>query len=191
MAIKAGYLIAAGGGIVLIWSGVKGKSWSTVLRDVVSGQKPTTAFTAYPITSVAGQSGGSGGGGGVVPQGKPPSTASVAALKVYARTLLIAHGWPGQFPALNNIVIAESGWNSKALNPSGAWGVAQALGHGTPATDAGNGHNQYGNFSTPNRVCKMANAGNGAAQLIWMCNYIKKFGSPNAAWAYHLAHGSY
>jgi cell wall-associated NlpC family hydrolase len=58
MPLKAGYLIAAGAGTVLVWSGLRGKSWSTVLRDVLTGNKPTASLTAYPITSVPGQAGG-------------------------------------------------------------------------------------------------------------------------------------
>lgn len=65
MPIKGGYLIAAGGGAILLWSGLKGKSWSGALRDVVAGKDPRTALTAFPIkSSSAAFSGGSGSSGG-------------------------------------------------------------------------------------------------------------------------------
>jgi cell wall-associated NlpC family hydrolase len=64
--IKGGYLIAAGGGAILLWSGIRGKSWSSVLRAVVTGKDPRTSLTAYPITTsqaaFAADSGGFGGG---------------------------------------------------------------------------------------------------------------------------------
>ena len=52
MPIKSGYLIAAGGGALLLWSGIQGKNFSTVLRDLISGKKPkqiSAELTAYPI----------------------------------------------------------------------------------------------------------------------------------------------
>lgn len=51
MPIKGGYLLAAGGGAVLLWSGIRGKKWSDALRMIISGQDPRTALTAYSITT--------------------------------------------------------------------------------------------------------------------------------------------
>ena len=51
MPVKGGYLLAAGGGAILLWSGFKGKSWSTVLRSVVSGKNPNAVTSSYPIIS--------------------------------------------------------------------------------------------------------------------------------------------
>jgi hypothetical protein len=85
-----------------------------------------------------------------------------------ARRLLAAMGWAGQWGAFNSLVMAESGWNVHATNPSsGAYGIPQAL----PAS-------------------KMASAGsdwrdNPATQLRWMMGYIAgRYGSPSAAWAH-------
>lgn len=48
MPLKAGYLLAAGGGAILLYSGLRGKSWSGVLRNVISG-KPITTTPDNPI----------------------------------------------------------------------------------------------------------------------------------------------
>lgn len=53
MPAKGAYLLIAGGGAILLWSGVRGKSWSTVLRDVVSGQNPTKAPNTNPIQTAS------------------------------------------------------------------------------------------------------------------------------------------
>jgi len=50
MAIKAGPLFAAGGGVLLLWSGLTGRSWSTVLKDLVSGKNPAASPVKNPIT---------------------------------------------------------------------------------------------------------------------------------------------
>lgn len=51
MPIKAGYLLAAGGGAILFWSGVKGHKWSTVLRDLIAGKQ--IGSPNLPITSAS------------------------------------------------------------------------------------------------------------------------------------------
>lgn len=43
----------AGGGAILLWSALEGKSWSTVLRDIISGQNPATAPNTNAITAGA------------------------------------------------------------------------------------------------------------------------------------------
>ena len=192
MAVKAGYIAIAGAGVALAWSGLNGKNLSSVLRDAISGQAPGTASAANTITPFAGPATADTPGatvGGALPGS---STASVAAFKAYAVTLLAAHGWPNQWTNYNNIVMRESGWNANARNPSGAYGIGQALGHGTATTAAANGINEYGNYGTPDSVCKAANGGNGFAQIQWMMNYISQvYGSPNAAWNSELTTGAY
>jgi hypothetical protein len=88
-------------------------------------------------------------------------------------------GWfdgPGtgnEWTCLDAIVNEESNWNPSARNPSGAYGIPQAL----PAT-------------------KMAQAGldwlvDARTQLVWMYDdyLIPTFGTPCAAQAFHRAHG--
>jgi resuscitation-promoting factor RpfB len=86
------------------------------------------------------------------------------------------YNWTGaQWTALNNIVMAESGWNATIKNPSSdAYGIPQAL----PGS-------------------KMASAGadwqtDPATQIAWMLEYIRsRYGTPVRAWQWHLAHGWY
>jgi cell wall-associated NlpC family hydrolase len=49
MPVKGGYLLAAGGGVVLLYAGFKGQKLPTTLRSIISGKDPTTNLTAYPI----------------------------------------------------------------------------------------------------------------------------------------------
>lgn len=53
MPVKGGYLLAAGGGAILLWSGFKGHNWSTTLRDLISG-KGLPRTQDYPITTTPG-----------------------------------------------------------------------------------------------------------------------------------------
>ena len=85
-------------------------------------------------------------------------------------------GWsPSKyFGCLDNIWSRESGWRYNASNPSGAYGIPQAL----PGS-------------------KMASAGadwqtNPATQIKWGLGYIKgRYGDPCSAWSYWQANGSY
>jgi hypothetical protein len=92
-----------------------------------------------------------------------------------ARQMLAARGWSGQFGCLNALWQRESGWNSRAMNPSsGAYGIPQSL----PGS-------------------KMASAGsdwrtNPATQIRWGLSYIaSRYGTPCGAWAHSQSHGWY
>jgi hypothetical protein len=103
------------------------------------------------------------------------------------------YGWyPGpQWDALNNVAMAESGWRANARNPSGAYGIAQALGHGTQGTAGTTGINEYGGYVS-DATARAANSGSAAAQIAWMLAYIKsRWGNPENAWANEQANHSY
>jgi hypothetical protein len=92
-----------------------------------------------------------------------------------AEAMLGSFGWSSsQFACLDPLWARESGWSVTAENPSGAYGIPQAL----PAA-------------------KMASAGpdwqtSAATQIKWGLGYIKgTYGSPCAAWAHEQATGWY
>lgn len=117
--------------------------------------------------------------GGTTPRGVtgPMGNGSKAinAEKAYAMQLLKAKHWQNQFGALNSIIMAESGWRWNAANPSGAYGIPQAL-PGSKMSAAGS------DWRT-----------NPDTQLRWLIDmYIpKQYGTPNQAWAFHQSHGWY
>ncbi|MCX4781789.1 transglycosylase SLT domain-containing protein [Streptomyces sp. NBC_01264] len=80
----------------------------------------------------------------------------------------------GQYAAFNAIIQHESGWRTRAVNASGAYGLGQAL----PAS-------------------KMASFGpnwksNPRTQIKWALNYMDtRYGSPEAAWSFWQAHQWY
>jgi resuscitation-promoting factor RpfB len=108
----------------------------------------------------------------------PPSSGSDSANQALGQQMAAAqpYGWTGaQWTALNNIVMAESGWDDTAKNPSsGAYGIPQAL-PGSKMASAG------ANWQT-----------SAATQIKWMLLYIQqRYGNPVSAWAFHLANGWY
>ena len=91
-----------------------------------------------------------------------------------ARSMLASRGWSSQWSCLDSLWTRESGWRVHASNPSGAYGIPQAL----PGS-------------------KMASAGsdwqnNPATQIRWGLNYIaSSYGGPCAAWNHSQATGWY
>lgn len=103
-------------------------------------------------------------------QGQPSGSPQQVAM-----AMLGSYGWSsGQFGCLNDLWSRESGWDATAENPSGAYGIPQAL----PGS-------------------KMASAGadwatDPATQIRWGLGYIREiYGSPCGAWSHELATGSY
>lgn len=61
MPVKAPYLLLTASGAVLVWSGLKGKSWSEVLRNLIAGKDPRLALDTNKInTNVADMTTGGG-----------------------------------------------------------------------------------------------------------------------------------
>lgn len=174
MPVKGGYLIIAAGGAILLWSGVKGHNWSTVLRDVISGTPiPKSEDLAITSSSAAFDSGSttssnlSGAIGG-----------SVTKNKAIAVPLATAYGWgPGtsNWTSLGQLWTKESGWDNHAKNPSsGAYGIPQAL----PAS-------KMGALANPP-------VSSASVQIAWGLKYIKqRYGDPDAAWAHEVANDWY
>ena len=150
--------IGAGG--VLVYSGVENQPLGTLLRTLAQGKKPVpgpaeTYATAASTTPAA-------AAGSAAPGDTGASSASAAANQAIARVLAAPYGWS----------------NTAENASSGAYGIAQALGHGPT--------NQY--------PAGLANppTSSAAAQISWGLSYIKDtYGSPSAAWAHETADGWY
>jgi hypothetical protein len=94
--------------------------------------------------------------------------------RAIARSMLAERGWSSQFGCLDSLWSRESGWRVYASNPSGAYGIPQAL----PGS-------------------KMASSGsdwrtNPATQIRWGLGYISSsYGSPCAAWRHSQSYNWY
>jgi hypothetical protein len=205
-----GYLLWFG---VKYWRGTGDNVWpSTPIKAVLQGKSlpPNTAaatadvqVTSYEQSLVAASasSASSGGGTGTGPQ---PSGSA----QNIAKLLLTKYGWGlDQLPPLITLWTQESGWDALIANPSGAFGIAQALGHGGPDTAAQNVHytvsqgvgpkvgtvNEYGaEYGLSVTDAQQANAGNKLQQIRWGLGYIKAaYGSPAAAESHEARFGWY
>ena len=92
-----------------------------------------------------------------------------------ARALLATYGWSGdQFGCLDSLWMRESHWNVHAANPSGAYGIPQAL----PGSKMSSAGSDWQN--------------NAVTQIKWGLGYIAdRYGSPCGAWAHSEGHGWY
>lgn len=113
------------------------------------------------------------GADGIAAPSGPVAPASTA--QAYAAGIVAQHGWAaGEFGCLVNLWNRESGWNAHAANPSGAYGIPQALPGSKMGAAGGDWQNDY-------RV-----------QIRWGVGYIAaRYGSPCGAWAHSEAVGSY
>ena len=132
-----------------------------VERDKFKAVAPVVVQTA------AGAAAGAAVSGGYV---TPAGTA-----QAYAAQLVAARGWaPSDFGCLVSLWSRESGWNTHAANPSGAYGIPQAL----PGSKMGAGG---GDWQNDPRV-----------QIRWGLGYISgSYGSPCGAWAHSNAYNWY
>jgi uncharacterized protein YabE (DUF348 family) len=101
-----------------------------------------------------------------------PSPGSAQAI---AKQLLAARGWgDGQFDCLVQIWDRESGWNVHAANPSGAYGIPQAL----PGSKMGSAGPDWQDDAT--------------TQIRWGLGYIAgRYGTPCGAWSFWQNNGWY
>ena len=110
------------------------------------------------------------GASGVAAPSGPVAPVGVA--QAYAAGLVAAHGWAAsEFGCLVSLWNRESGWNMHAANPSGAFGIPQAL----PGSKMGAGwQDDY------------------KVQIRWGIGYIAaRYGSPCGAWGHSQSVGSY
>lgn len=155
---------------------------ASVERQYAEGEAARKA-AEQPAGAGGGSSGGSGSGGGGTPGGGADSSApppgvvvNPAAAQAYAASRLPAYGWGGeQMSCLIKLWTKESSWRADAYNrSSGAYGIPQAL-PGSKMASAG------GDWMT-----------NANTQINWGLSYISgRYGSPCAAWSFHLGHDWY
>lgn len=138
---------------------------TTTTTDTSASEDTSSADTGS--TSTESSSGGASADYVAPSAGSVKDTAASMAASQY--------GWGSdQFACLDSLWTKESGWNPTAANPSGAYGIPQAL--------PGN---------------KMATAGadwatNPATQIAWGLSYISSvYGTPCAAWGHSQAKNWY
>jgi hypothetical protein len=127
-----------------------------VVAAVATGQSPAPSASPQPTATAT----------AAAPSGSPQQI---------AKAMLGSFGWSSsQFSCLDPLWAHESGWSVTAENPSGAYGIPQAL-PGSKMASAG------ANWQT-----------SAATQIKWGLEYIKNtYGSPCAAWAHEEATGWY
>jgi hypothetical protein len=175
-------------GVILVYSGITNKGIGDSLKQLLSGTYQKGAFSALGTgttqasllsdvtTGTEGAGGGSGGSGSVVNEGSVQTILQQTAAQF---------GWGSgqEWQSLNSVEMAEAGYNPKAQNASGAYGIAQSLGHPYEGGPASNGINEYGGYGLNAQQSEQASLGQAGPQALWMLNYIKDtYGDPNAAW---------
>jgi uncharacterized protein YabE (DUF348 family) len=106
---------------------------------------------------------------------RTPGVVPVNEAQAIAKQLAAARGWgDDQFACLVQMWDRESGWRTNAYNPSGAYGIPQAL-PGSKMSTAGP------NWQT-----------DAATQITWGLGYIAgRYGDPCGAWSFWQAHNWY
>jgi resuscitation-promoting factor RpfB len=174
--------VALGGlGSVIIYSAVKGKGWTSSLRDVIAGNSPASGPDTNAITSGSGdtESGGDDNSGSSGDTGA--ATKSAAKNQAVAKLLCASYGWStgNQWECLLKLWNKESSWDNTADNAtSGAYGIAQAL----PSSK----------YPLAGRPPSEGGSASPRAQISWGLSYIKgRYGSPCQAWAHETADNWY
>ncbi|MBM7410565.1 hypothetical protein JOE38_000388 [Clavibacter michiganensis] len=133
-------------------------------QSVAAPPPPPPVVESPPSTGSGAKSSGSSGGGGAIAIPDPGSAKGIA------RSILASQGMgDDEYACLDYLWTKESGWRVNAYNPSGAYGIPQAL----PGS-------------------KMASAGadwqtNPATQITWGLGYIEsRYGSPCGAKAHSV-----
>jgi hypothetical protein len=136
-----------------------------------------------------------------LPSPHPPPAAAPSGNAALGAVLAAARGWGGgsQWACLYSLWERESGWQGDIANPqSGAFGIAQALGHGGDGAAAAVTAVRYPDGSAAGQVTvneyptRAANSGNPRAQITWGLGYIAaSYGTPCGAWGHEEADGWY
>jgi hypothetical protein len=200
MAVKGTYLIIAGIGGIFLWSGIKGKSVSGVIRLLIGGQDPNKSATTNQIDPgnygvdpnlITGQSGLPANLN--IPGGSVPVTSGTAKQNqaIAKALLLVSHpSWAvgQQWQDLVNLWNQESGWSNVAdtrksgLDPTDspvfAYGIPQAR-----------NYNKMPKLAWPKDKGGVSDV---VSQITWGIAYIANtYGDPSSAWAHEVANNWY
>lgn len=191
MAINGVAVGITAAGAVFLYSGISGKGVLSSLQYIVQGKSPASVQSApsgldtqnaYQTQDTL-----------LNPNSGVQNDSSSAQAALQAAATVFGWGSGAQWTALNAIEMQEAGYNPTATNPSsGAYGMAQSLGHSYSGGPASNGVNEYGGYTLTAAQSEAASLGNPVYQSIWMCDYIQqRYGSPVVAEQFHLANGYY
>lgn len=114
MPIKGGYLLLAGGGIVIAWSGIRGKSWSSVLQALIQGRDPRSLADLNAIHGAPAPSGSAPGPGTIT----GPVSGSERAVWLAMLASMGAPPTPANVRSMVAWRTKESPWNNQP--PDGA-----------------------------------------------------------------------
>jgi hypothetical protein len=144
-----------------------------VKRDAFKSVEAPKAVPVAKAAVVATGGAASGSGGGGASSSAASYTTPVGTAQTYAAKAVAGRGWaPSEFSV--SLWNRESGWNTHAANPSGAYGIPQALPGSKMATAGGDWQNSY------------------QTQIDWGLGYISgSYGSPCGAWAHSNAYNWY
>lgn len=181
MPVRASHLIIAGTGGIILWSGLRGKKWSSVLRDVIAGKNPASAQKANLISDITPSSGGGSSNFNYVPGSNKGG--SPTKNQLLARTILAAThpSWTvgSEWQSLVSLWTRESGWSETADNPqSGAYGIPQSL--------------PYTKMPKAAWPASAGGSSSAVAQEEWGFTYIEqRYGDPDNAWIHEESQGWY
>lgn len=172
---------AIGVGGILLWSAINNKKALVTTQNLVRGKAtaPGPEVTPGSVTQIGGNAEIPFGTVGT--SGAPAAPSSTSGNVSLGKLLAAPFGWStgSNWNSLYALWERESGWSNTAENKSsGAYGIAQALGHGPT--------NQYpaGPANPP--------ISSATAQILWGLGYIKStYGNPDNAWAHETANGWY
>jgi hypothetical protein len=118
-----------GGGVLFLWSGLTGKKWSTVFKDLIGGKNPVTAPQAQGITGTplsAIQTAGYGGSG-IGSAGAAPAVHGIYTNSDLQRLWIAAGGNPAKAAVAACIADHESSGNPNAESPNPDGGTNAGL----------------------------------------------------------------
>jgi resuscitation-promoting factor RpfB len=153
-------------GTLLAWSAIRGKKITETFKNLIAGKSPTSATSTAITGSYESEIESATGNTGADSQ-------TAAHNQAIAKMLATPLGWSvgTQWDDLVSLWNKESGWSNTAENPSGAYGVAQAL----PNTK----------YPLPGRPPSEGGSADATTQIAWGLAYIlTTYGSPAGAWAH-------